>query len=148
MAETSRNGTKKRQVLCRGVRGATVALPDTTAEIHAATIELVDAMMRANGIEADDLASAVFTTTPDLRAAFPAGAMRLSGWEHVPMLGAVEMDNEGGMPRCIRVLLHWNTGKGQREIKHIYLRGTESLRTPGNEATGATSSTQKEDLQL
>jgi chorismate mutase len=146
MDKSGRTDNEHRQTLCRGVRGATVALADTPDEIHAATTELVAAMMGANGIETDDLASAIFTTTPDLRAAFPAGAMRLAGWEHVPMLGAVEMDKEGGMPRCIRVLLHWNTTREQREIRHIYLRGTESLRTPGNEATNATSTTDKEDL--
>jgi hypothetical protein len=41
------------------------------------------------------------------------------------------MDKAGGPARCIRVLLHWNTPKGQRDIRHIYLRGTESLRTVG-----------------
>jgi chorismate mutase len=117
------------QIVCRGVRGATLADTDTPEEIYAATRELVEAMLEANGIQPEDLASAIFTTTPDLRAAFPAGAMRLAGWADVPMIGAVEMDKEGGMTRCIRVLLHWNTTRGQREIRHIYLKGTESLRT-------------------
>jgi chorismate mutase len=127
--EQSNDGWKMR---CRGVRGATVAREDTREEIHAATRELVAAMIEANDIEADDLASALFTTSPDLRASHPAEAARLMGWVYVPMLGAVEMDKLGGLERCIRVLLHWNTAKGQREIKHIYLRGTESLRTVGD----------------
>jgi len=122
------------QVRCRGVRGATVATEDTREAIHSATRELVSAIVEANRIEADDLASAFFTTTPDLRAAFPAEAARHMGWVYVPMLGSVEMDKHDGMPRCIRVLLHWNTTKGPREIKHIYLRGTESLRTVGDQA--------------
>ena len=88
-------------------------------------------MVDANNIHPDDLASAFFTTTPDLHAAFPAEAARHMGWEYVPLLGAVEMDKIGGPARCIRVLLHWNTPLGPREIKHIYLRGTESLRTVG-----------------
>lgn len=120
-----------RQVICRGVRGATVAIGDTRDEIHSATVELIQAMLEANGIDEGDLASAFFTTTPDLHAAFPAEAARLMGWEYVPMLGAVEMDKSGGLRCCIRVMLHWNTSRGQREIKHIYLRGTESLRTVG-----------------
>jgi chorismate mutase len=117
--------------VCRGVRGATIASGDSRDEIHAATRELVVEMMHANGIEQEDLASAFFTTTPDLRAAYPAEAARLLGWEYVPMLGAVEMDKQGGPARCIRVMLHWNTTRGQREIRHIYLKGTESLRTVG-----------------
>jgi chorismate mutase len=115
----------------RGVRGATVVSEDTRDEIHAAVRELVTAMLEANGIDIDDLASAFFTTTPDLHSAFPAEAARHMGWEYVPMLGSVEMDKAAGLTRCIRVLLHWNTTKGPREIRHIYLRGTESLKTVG-----------------
>jgi chorismate mutase len=113
------------------VRGATIATGDTREEIHAATVELITTMLEANGACSEDLASAFFTTTHDLRAAYPAEAARLMGWEYVPLLGAVEMDKAGGPARCIRVLLHWNTPKGQRDIRHIYLRGTESLRTVG-----------------
>ena len=127
------------QVLCRGVRGATVASADTREEIHRATVELVSAMLEANGIHEDDLASAFFTTTPDLHAAFPAEAARLMGWEYVPMLGGVEMDKPGAPARCIRVLLHWNTDRRPQEIKHIYLRGTESLRTVGHSVESAAS---------
>lgn len=121
------------QILCRGVRGATVAHADTREAIHSATVELVTAMMEANDAHANDLASAFFTTTPDLRAAFPAEAARLMGmgWEYVPLIGAVEMDKMGALAHCIRVLLHWNTNRGQRDIKHIYLRGAEALRTVG-----------------
>ncbi|MEO6458460.1 MAG: chorismate mutase [Chloroflexia bacterium] len=125
-----RADTIKRSI-CRGVRGATVAHADTREAIHSATVELVAAMMEANGAQPDDLASAFFTTTPDLHAAFPAEAARLMGWEYVPLLGAVEMDKVGAPALCIRVLLHWNTTSGQRDIKHIYLRGMESLRTVG-----------------
>ena len=128
-----------RQVVCRGVRGATVASADTREEIHRATVELVGAMLEANGINEDELASAFFTTTPDLHAAFPAEAARLMGWEYVPMLGGVEMDKPGAPARCIRVLLHWNTDRRPQEIKHIYLRGTESLRTVGHSVESAAS---------
>jgi chorismate mutase len=129
----------RKQVVCRGVRGATVATADTRDQIHRATVELVCAMLEANNIREDDLASAFFTTTPDLHAAFPAEAVRLMGWEYVPMLGAVEMDKAGAPARCIRVLLHWNTDRRPQEIKHIYLRGTESLRTVGHSVESAAS---------
>ncbi len=120
------------RVLCRGVRGATIAHADTREEIHAATQELVKAVLDANEIDPDDLASALFTTTSDLHAAFPAEACRLMGWEYVPMLGGVEMDKQDAPARCIRVLLHWNTVMRPQDIKHVYLRGTESLRTVGS----------------
>jgi chorismate mutase len=120
------------QSVCRGVRGATVASDDTREAIHATTVELVRAMVEANGIDSGDLASAFFTTTADLHAAYPAEAARLMGWEYVPMLGGVEMDKPDAPAHCIRVMLHWNTTKSQREIKHVYLRGTEALRTVGD----------------
>nr|NIP85159.1 chorismate mutase [Planctomycetales bacterium] len=34
----------------------------------------------------------------------------------------------GSLPRCVRVLIHWNTEKPQAEIRHVYLRGAASLR--------------------
>ncbi|MDQ5826856.1 MAG: chorismate mutase [Chloroflexota bacterium] len=125
---TSEDGWRMR---VRGVRGATVVAEDTREEIHAAVRELITAMLERNGIDVDDLASAFFTTTPDLHSAFPAEGARLMGWEDVPLLGSVEMDKVDGLPRCIRVLLLWNTTRGPREIKPVYLRGTESLRTVG-----------------
>jgi chorismate mutase len=132
MDKSEMDGYGQKARVCRGVRGATVAGEDSREAIHAATVELVRAMVETNGIDSSDLASAFFTTTADLHAAFPAEAARLMGWEYVPMLGGMEMDKPGAPARCIRVMLHWNTAKGQREIKHIYLRGTESLRTVGD----------------
>jgi chorismate mutase len=116
---------------CRGVRGATVASDNSREAIREAIRDLVAEIVERNGIDPDDLASAMFTTTPDLDAAFPAEAIRHMGWEYVPMLGAVEMAKPGAPERCIRVLLLWNTTRGPREIAHVYQRGTEVLRTAG-----------------
>ena len=49
-------------------------------------------LVKANDIDADDVAAAFFTTTPDLNADFPAAAARLMGWTHVALLDAVEID--------------------------------------------------------
>lgn len=119
----------------RGVRGATIADDNTADAIREAVVELVGAIVDENAIDPDDLASAFFTTTPDLNASFPAEAARHMGWEFVPMLGAVEMAKPGAPGRCIRVLLHWNTQLGAREIRHVYLRGTHVLRTAGFDTT-------------
>ncbi len=93
-----------------------------------ATRELLLAMVKANGIDPADLASGLFTVTPDLDAAFPARAARDIGWTLVPLFDALEIPVPGSLPRCIRVLLHWNTDKAQGDIVHVYLRGAESLR--------------------
>ena len=64
----------------RGVRGA-ITVEDNTAEaIWSATAELLQDIIAANGIEEDDVASVIFTCTPDLNAAYPAKAARDLGW--------------------------------------------------------------------
>jgi chorismate mutase len=113
---------------CRGVRGATSAENDSAAAILSATRELLMEMAAANSIGTEDIASVVFTATPDLTAAFPARAARELGWQHVPLLDAQEIPVPGSLPRCIRVLIHWNTAKSQADIQHVYLREARSLR--------------------
>jgi chorismate mutase len=85
-------------------------------------------MVEANQIDSTDVASAIFTVTPDLTAAFPARAARELGWQHVPLLDAQEVPVPGSLPRCVRVLILWNTDLSQQEIRHVYLRGAASLR--------------------
>ena len=115
-------------VRCRGVRGATFIDEDTPDAILAGTRELLAAIAEANGIATEDIASAFFTSTADLRSAFPARAARELGWTDVPLLGATEIDKPGGPPRCIRVLLHWNTARRQADVVHVYLRGSDAMR--------------------
>lgn len=113
----------------RGVRGATTAQTDQPEAITQATRELLEAMLASNpGMQLDDLASALFTVTSDLSAAFPAAAARSLGWGNVPMICAQEIPVPGGLPRCIRVLLHWNTDLPQTAIRHVYLGAAATLR--------------------
>jgi chorismate mutase len=113
----------------RGIRGAITVSADQPALILAATQELLGAILRANaGLQAEDIASALFTTTDDLVSVHPALAARQMGWEHVPMMCAREIPVPGSLPRCIRVLVQWNTERAQTAIKHVYLREAISLR--------------------
>jgi chorismate mutase len=113
---------------CRGIRGATTVTSDSAEEILTATRELLARIVQANGIRSEDIASALFTVTPDLTAAFPARAARQLGWQHVPLLDAQEVRVPGSLPRCIRVLLQWNTDATQEEVRHVYLREAAALR--------------------
>ncbi len=112
----------------RGVRGAITADADDKAAIARATQRLLKEMTRRNEIELDDIASILFTVTPDLRAGFPALAVREMGWTWVPMLHACEMDVPGALGRCIRVLMHVNTTRRAAEVEHVYLDGAATLR--------------------
>ncbi|MEW6522823.1 MAG: chorismate mutase [Bacillota bacterium] len=114
--------------MLRGVRGATTAAANTTAAIADATAELILTMVRANSIDPADLAAATFAVTPDLDAAFPAATARALGWSTVPLLDYVSPAVDGALPRCIRVLLFWNTPLLQNQVKHIYLREAVGLR--------------------
>jgi chorismate mutase len=115
-------------VRCRGIRGATFVPEDTPEAILSATRELLGALVAANGIATEDVASAFFTSTIDLRSAFPARAARELGWTDVPLLSATEIDHPTAPRKCIRVLLHWNTTRRQNEIVHVYLRGSDAMR--------------------
>lgn len=112
----------------RGIRGATTVGEDTPEAILDATEELVKEIVAANGIRSQDVASALFTVTPDLRAEFPAAAARRMGWTMVPLLNFTEIGVPGRLERCIRVLLHVNTERAQNEMIHVYLRDAVSLR--------------------
>ncbi len=113
----------------RGIRGATTVERDDPDEILAATRELLNAICEANpGLDTADLASAMFTLTPDLHAVHPARAARDLGWDQVPLMCAVEIAVPGSLPRCIRVLLHWNADLSQADIHHIYLHRAVILR--------------------
>jgi chorismate mutase len=113
---------------CRGVRGATTVPANSREEILTATRQLLALMVRRNGIDKHDVASAIFTTTVDLDAEFPALAARQLGWLDVPLLCGHELSVPGSLPLCIRVLVHWNTNRTQREIEHIYVREAVRLR--------------------
>jgi chorismate mutase len=114
--------------MVRGVRGATTILIDTPDEIAAATQELIQVITQRNEINIADIAAATFTTTTDVVSAFPATAARSLGWTHVPMLCHHEIPVPHSLPRCIRVLVLWNTDKRQDEIQHVYLREAAQLR--------------------
>lgn len=114
--------------VCRGVRGATTVDADNRDQILQATRQLLALMIRRNGIESTDVGSTIFTVTSDLSAEFPALAARQLGWIEVPLLCAYELSVPDALPRCIRVLVHWNTDVPQSKIQHVYLREAEKLR--------------------
>jgi chorismate mutase len=113
---------------CHGIRGATTAEENSKHAILSATRELLALMIRQNGVEPRDVASAIFSTTPDLNAEFPALAARQLGWIDVPLLCTHEIGVPGSLPRCIRILIHWNTEKLQQDIVHVYVKGATKLR--------------------
>jgi tryptophan synthase alpha chain len=120
--------TGHRYVACRGIRGATTVETNTSEDILEATTDLLDAIIRLNDIAAEDVVSAIFTTTPEITASFPAMAARELGWTDVPLLCAHEMAVPGSLRGVVRILLHVNTTRSPSEIRHVYLRAAGALR--------------------
>ena len=123
----------------RGVRGATSVSKNTREEIIEATRELLEMMIEVNEIDGEDVASAWFTTTPDVNAEFPAVAARQLGWTYVPLMCGHEMTVPGSLPLCVRILLHVNTDKGTHDIRHVYLREDRRLRPDLSTSTHSTA---------
>jgi monofunctional chorismate mutase len=117
------------------VRGAISAPANTRAAIHAATLRLLAELAARNGLLPADIISALFTTTPDLSADFPAHAARKLGWTEVPLLGATEMGVRGAPARIVRVLLTVRDVPRGKRLVPVYLDGAASLRPDLRDAT-------------
>jgi chorismate mutase len=115
-------------MLVRGIRGAITVARDEAALILDATERLLRTIVERNAFRPEDVASALFTVTPDLVSEFPAAAARRIGWTLVPLLNFTEIGVPGRLERCIRVLVHINTDLRQDEIEHVYLEGATVLR--------------------
>ncbi len=124
---------ENKPVCCRGIRGATTVSENTQEEILRGTRELLALMIRLNDIQPEDVASAWFTTTPDLDACFPAIAARQLNWMNVALMCGHEMSVDSALPLCIRILIHWNTTKNSDDIVHVYIKGAKKLRPDKNE---------------
>ncbi len=113
----------------RALRGATTLERDERGHLFVRTQELIAAMLARNGLTEDDLISIVFTATDDVHSAYPAEAAREAGITHVPLLCTRELDIEGGIARCIRMLVHAYTTRTARDLRHVYLHDARQLRT-------------------
>ncbi len=114
--------------MVRGVRGAIQVKKNDRKEIFKATQKLLKKIIQVNQIRQEDIASVFLTATTDLTADFPAYAVRKMGWKEVPLLCAQEIEVPHGLPRVVRILLHFNTDRQQSEVKHQYLNGTKRMR--------------------
>ena len=114
----------------RAIRGATTV--DLDEFEHLA--DRVEAMMRAlitlNDLDPDQLISVLFSATTDSHAAFPAtvARARIAELAGVPLLDMAELEINGALPMCVRVMVHATTSRARSEIVHVYLEGAAALR--------------------
>jgi monofunctional chorismate mutase len=127
-------------IAVRGLRGATTVEADRAELIDDAVRELLTELLDRNGLTAAEVVSAWFTSTADLTSEFPAhGARRHLGWEEVPMLCAQELEVDGALERCVRVLLHVEVARGT-VLRPVYLRDAVTLRPDRAAAEQVTAS--------
>lgn len=110
------------------VRGATTITQDEPAEVLAATREMLTEIFRRNSIMPENIVSILFTLTQDIHSEFPAVAAREMGLTSTPLLCALEIDKEGSLPLCIRVLIHFYTDLPKNRIRPVYLNNAVNLR--------------------
>ncbi len=112
----------------KAIRGATQISENSEAAISSGVQELLVAILKANSLTTEDVISVLLTSTSDLTAAFPAAGAREVGFGQIPLLGSVELDVPGALPRVIRVMLYVETELERSQINHIYLHAAANLR--------------------
>jgi chorismate mutase len=110
------------------LRGAVTCDADTSEEIATKTQRVLSELIERNEIGHEDLVSVIFTATDDLQADFPASSARAMGLGDVPLLCARELGVEGGMARCVRLLVHCYSDRSRDQLHHVYLEGARALR--------------------
>lgn len=113
--------------MVRAIRGAIDVERDDPLEITKRTQLLLKEIMAENKLTTDNIISVFFSATSDLSSLYPAQAAREMGWTEVPMMCLQEMDVQGSLPCCIRVLIHVEKDRKEK-IKHIYLGKAKRLR--------------------
>ncbi|MBA4536084.1 chorismate mutase [Bacillus aquiflavi] len=115
--------------MIRGIRGATTVNANSEKEIIHETEKLLREMIDRNQLKSEEVASVLISVTEEITATFPAKAMRkIEGWKFVPVMCVREIPVHGSLPNCIRIMMHVNTVKTQKEICHVYLENAVGLR--------------------
>lgn len=131
-------GGNLRAMAVRALRGAITVDVDEPEEIRRRTVDLLSTIFDRNGLSLDDVISILFTATEDLSSLPPAAGARGFGLIDVPLLCAQEMPTEGGLQRCIRLMLHIESDLEKSELRHVFLREATKLRPdlaePGDES--------------
>jgi chorismate mutase len=101
---------------------------DTREQMVERITVLLGEVFARNGVELDDVISILFTATDDLHSMFPAEAARTMGLGDIPLMCARELDIDGGMARCVRVMVNVESARSRDAIEHVYLGEARALR--------------------
>ena len=109
------------------IRGATTVNEDWKEEISASVKELLDGIFSENALKKEEIRGFLFSLTSDIHSYHPAKAARECGYDYAPLFAAVEPDIDGGLKRCVRLMLFTELAE-ERTVKHVYQKGAKALR--------------------
>lgn len=113
----------------RGLRGAITVEENSQKAIWTAAQFLITELMSANQVPPESVGAIIFSSTKDLTAAFPTtGVRKLPSFQYLPLFDTVEVDVEGSMPMCLRILVLADIDKSLNEVCHVYLGDAKKLR--------------------
>ena len=119
---------QKENLKLQALRGATTTQSNETKAIETAVRQLVSELAKRNELEPEHIVSIIFSVTNDLNACFPAAiARRQAGWENVALLDCQQMQVEGDLKYCIRLMAHVFLPANQKP-QHTYLGEATLLR--------------------
>mgnify|MGYP000902059226 CR=1 FL=1 len=110
------------------IRGATTVDANEEIDIINSTKELLLEIEKRNNLIKENVISILFSATKDLNAAYPAKAARLLGYTQCGLMCFSEMDVDGSLNRCIRLMILYQDFLEQTDVKHVYLKGAKILR--------------------
>ena len=111
------------------IRGAVTVENNEAEEIKSATLSMVEQIIEKNQFLREDIIMVFMTMTADLTAFTASSAIRLGmDWHDVPFFTSLEPNIEGGLKKCIRVLIQVQSQKAKHEINHVYLGEAAKLR--------------------
>ena len=108
------------------IRGATTIEKDCKEEIFSAVKSLLDEIFQTNRLDKNEVSGFLFSLTTDIHSYHPAKAAREAGYDFAPLFAAIEPEIDGGLERCIRLMLF--TERKDKNVKHIYQKGAKILR--------------------
>lgn len=115
-------------MISKGIRGAITVEENSSEAIGAATIKLLNEIVKKNNIDVNLISHAIFTLTKDLNADFPAKYARINlKWKDVPMMCFNELEVPNSLAMCLRVLIVVNCNENF-EPEFVYLDGAKNLR--------------------
>lgn len=109
----------------RAIRGATTVCEDNPNSIKQSVKELLNAIVQANGLGAEQIICIMFSNTSDIKSYYPAKAAREAGFTSCALYSSLEPEIDGSLEKCIRVMLLVESDK---RPEHVYLNGAKNLR--------------------